>query len=59
MTLKIRTDPRFADGIERLPLRRYAEPEEIAPTFVYLASEASSFVTGQVISVDGGGMMVR
>jgi 3-oxoacyl-[acyl-carrier protein] reductase len=59
MTLKIRTDPRFVDGLERLPLRRYAEPEEIAPTFVYLASEASSFVTGQVISVDGGGMMVR
>ncbi|MER7127583.1 SDR family NAD(P)-dependent oxidoreductase [Streptosporangium saharense] len=59
MTLKVRTDPRFADGIKRLPLRRYAEPEEIAPTFVYLASAASSYVTGQVISVDGGGMMVR
>ncbi|MFF0575870.1 SDR family NAD(P)-dependent oxidoreductase [Streptosporangium saharense] len=59
MTLKVRTDPRFSDGIKRLPLRRYAEPEEIAPTFVYLASAASSYVTGQVISVDGGGMMVR
>jgi 3-oxoacyl-[acyl-carrier protein] reductase len=59
MTLKVRTDPRFADGVKRMPLRRHAEPEEIAPTFVYLASEASSFVTGQVISVDGGGMMVR
>ncbi|MEV7011478.1 3-oxoacyl-ACP reductase FabG [Streptosporangium sp. NPDC051022] len=59
MTLKVRTDPRFADGIKRLPLRRHAEPEEIAPTFVYLASAASGYVTGQVISVDGGGMMVR
>lgn len=59
MTLKIRTDPRFADGIKRLPLRRYAEPEEIAPTYVYLASAAASYMTGQVISVDGGGMMVR
>lgn len=59
MTLKIRTDPRFADGVKRIPLRRHAEPEEIAPTFVYLASEASSYVTGQVVSVDGGGMMVR
>ncbi|MEU8270788.1 3-oxoacyl-ACP reductase FabG [Sphaerisporangium sp. NPDC049002] len=59
MTLKVRTDPRFADAVKRLPLRRHAEPEEIAPTFVYLASDASSFVTGQVISVDGGGMMVR
>jgi 3-oxoacyl-[acyl-carrier protein] reductase len=59
MTLKIRTDPRFTDSVKLMPLRRHAEPEEIAPTFVYLASEASSFVTGQVISVDGGGMMVR
>ncbi|GAA0402847.1 3-oxoacyl-ACP reductase [Acrocarpospora corrugata] len=59
MTLKVRTDPRFADAVKRLPLRRHAEPEEIAPTYVYLASDASSYVTGQVISVDGGGMMVR
>ncbi|GAA5078404.1 3-oxoacyl-[acyl-carrier protein] reductase [Thermocatellispora tengchongensis] len=59
MTEKIRTDPRFADAVKRSPLRRHAEPEEIAPTFVFLASDASSFLTGQVISVDGGGMMVR
>ncbi|MEU8196540.1 SDR family oxidoreductase [Microbispora amethystogenes] len=59
MTLKVRTDPRFADAVKRMPLRRHAEPEEIAPTFVYLASDEASYVTGQVISVDGGGMMVR
>ncbi|WP_066949732.1 SDR family NAD(P)-dependent oxidoreductase [Microtetraspora fusca] len=59
MTLKVRTDPRFADAVKRLPLRRHADPEEIAPTFVYLACAESGYMTGQVLSVDGGGMMVR
>lgn len=37
-----------------LALKRFGEPEEIIGTALYLASEASSFVTGQVIRVDGG-----
>ncbi|MFN2474602.1 MAG: SDR family oxidoreductase [Sphingomicrobium sp.] len=36
------------------PLRRIGEPEEIAGAAVYLASPASSFMTGQVMVVDGG-----
>jgi len=40
--------------IEDAPMRRYATPEEIAPTVVYLASDASSFMTGSVITIDGG-----
>ena len=36
------------------PLRRIGEPDEIAGTAVYLASQAGSFVTGQAIVVDGG-----
>ena len=36
------------------PLRRIGEPEEIAGAVVYLASQASSFMTGQTIVVDGG-----
>jgi 3-oxoacyl-[acyl-carrier protein] reductase len=35
-------------------LRRYAEPEEIAPAFVFLASDEASYITGQVLGVDGG-----
>lgn len=38
----------------RVPLARMAEADEIVPIAIYLASDASSYVTGQVISVDGG-----
>ena len=36
------------------PLRRIGDPSEIAPAAVYLASDASSFVTGAVLVIDGG-----
>lgn len=36
------------------PMQRPAQPFELAPTFVYLASDDSRFVTGQVLHVDGG-----
>ena len=38
----------------RLPMGRVAEPDEIKGIAVYLASDASSFVTGQVFVQDGG-----
>jgi NAD(P)-dependent dehydrogenase (short-subunit alcohol dehydrogenase family) len=36
------------------PLRRIGTPDEIAPVAVFLASSASSFMTGQTVVVDGG-----
>lgn len=40
-------------GLET-PMRRAGQPFELAPTYVYLASDDSSFVTGQVLHVNGG-----
>lgn len=48
-------DPSIAASIEdATPLRRIAEPEEIAAAVLYLASPASAYVTGQILAVDGG-----
>jgi NAD(P)-dependent dehydrogenase (short-subunit alcohol dehydrogenase family) len=40
--------------IDDVPMRRYATPEEIAPSVIYLASDASAFMTGSVLVIDGG-----
>lgn len=43
-----------ASILDRTPLDRFADPEEIAGPVVFLASDAASFVTGSCLSVDGG-----
>ncbi|MFE1962154.1 SDR family NAD(P)-dependent oxidoreductase [Streptomyces sp. NPDC059479] len=40
--------------IDEVPMQRYAQASEIAPAALYLASQASSFVTGEVLVIDGG-----
>lgn len=47
-------NPEFARNLEKVPMGRIAEPEEIAAAVVYLASPAARMVTGQVLCVDGG-----
>ena len=41
-----------------IPLQRLGDPKELAPMVVFLASEASSFMTGSVVVVDGGQTLV-
>jgi 3-oxoacyl-[acyl-carrier protein] reductase len=58
MTEKIFTDPRFKDKyLEAKAIKRFAEAREMVPTFVFFVSDDSNYISGQVLSVDGGGTM--
>lgn len=48
-------DEKTRERIKKIPMGRIGRPEEIADVAVFLASEDSSYITGQVIIVDGGG----
>ncbi len=50
----VRGTPRGEDLLLRTPMRRFGEARELAGAAIFLASEASSFVTGEVLAVDGG-----
>jgi 3-oxoacyl-[acyl-carrier protein] reductase len=55
MTNKLQTDEKLRKIYEsRIQLGRFTDPEEIAPAFVFLASDDASYITGQVLGVDGG-----
>jgi 3-oxoacyl-[acyl-carrier protein] reductase len=40
--------------VERIPLGRFAEPEEVARAAVFLAGPRAGYITGQVLVLDGG-----
>ncbi|MGH2444012.1 MAG: SDR family oxidoreductase, partial [Chloroflexota bacterium] len=42
--------------LRRIPMRRYATPEEVAEIVVFLAGDGAGYITGQCIAVDGGYM---
>ncbi|MGW6356325.1 SDR family NAD(P)-dependent oxidoreductase [Streptomyces sp. NPDC055092] len=55
MTENIRSNEKLAaKTLARIPLGRWAQPDEIAGSFVFFASDAAAYITGQVLPVDGG-----
>ncbi len=55
MTEKISTDEKLKEiYVRRILLGRYAEPEDVAPAFVFFASDDARYITGQLLCVDGG-----
>jgi gluconate 5-dehydrogenase len=54
-TVALQERDQFNDFLQdSVPLGRWAQPEDIAPAVVYLASRAGSFVNGHVLAIDGG-----
>lgn len=52
---RVKADPKLLEIYTgRILLGRFAEPEEVAPTFVFLASDEAAYITGQLFCVDGG-----
>ena len=46
--------PKAQRGVDATPMRRMGEPNELMGTLIWLASDASSYVTGLTVTVDGG-----
>jgi len=59
MTEKIRSDEKLKEiYLRRILLERFAEPDDITPAFVFLASDEANYITGQLLCVDGGYGMI-
>jgi 7-alpha-hydroxysteroid dehydrogenase len=54
LEIVLQSEELHREMVERTPLKRLGEPEDIAVAALYLASPAGSFVTGKVVEVDGG-----
>lgn len=50
-------EAKFAQKIDDIPFGRLAEPDEVAELCLFLASDRSSYITGQIIGIDGGAII--
>ena len=53
------SDEAKAKIMSRTPMKRLGEPSEIADAVAYLASDAASYITGEIVVVDGGRMTLN
>jgi NAD(P)-dependent dehydrogenase (short-subunit alcohol dehydrogenase family) len=54
MTAGLRASPLSEALVQRIPFGRFGQPQEVVGAVLFLASDASSYVTGSTVSVDGG-----
>jgi NAD(P)-dependent dehydrogenase (short-subunit alcohol dehydrogenase family) len=54
LNAKLLDGPRGQEFLMRTPMKRFGQLDELVGAAVYLASDASAFVTGQILAVDGG-----
>ena len=55
LTAHILADPKFAKSMkDRIPLGRWGFPDDLIGAIIYFASDASNFITGQILYIDGG-----
>lgn len=52
--IKDMDEKRRQENLEKIPMRRFGEPEEVADLCVFLASDKSAYITGQTFVIDGG-----